>query len=301
MDAALRGGYVGRVPDERPSWFRRRLVKPHYVLRPSQALRRISQRGQVPAEHTSRLPWGAEITYDAREAVGSSIYRTGVFELAVTEALLRLADPGELALDVGGNLGYMASALAAAVGPDGHVVTFEPHPALLPRLNANAARWGVRVEPVALADRSGIGWLMEPAGFERNEGVATLAEEGIEIHLATLDELMPSETVGVMKIDVEGNEEAVLRGAKQMLAERRVRDIVFEQDAPAPTPSTELLAEAGYDLFTVSQQGWRLSLGTLDRAGEQGLWDAPTCLATLDPDRARQRLGRRGWRALRDR
>jgi ubiquinone/menaquinone biosynthesis C-methylase UbiE len=75
--------------------------------------------------------WGLPLEARSDESIGYSLITTGVFDLPVTETLLRLADSGELAIDVGANIGAMTSALAAAVGPAGEVWAFEPNPSVL--------------------------------------------------------------------------------------------------------------------------------------------------------------------------
>jgi FkbM family methyltransferase len=291
----------------RGTFIQRRLAKPHFLLRPDQAARRFRQaarRAPLPPECTSTLPWGLPISFDPAEAIGSSIHRTGVFELAVTETLLRLADPGELALDVGGNIGYMSSVLAAAVGPEGSVLTFEPHPLVVRRLRANASRWPVvEVRELALSDHGGSGHLVEPGAFGTNQGTATLAEVGggHEVRLATLDELELDRPVGVMKIDVEGNELAVLRGATGMLERRAIREIVFEEHLPPPTPTTAHLLDAGYTLLAVFERVRGLGVGMVEELRDWRGWDAPTYVASCEPERTRRRLQARGWRSLRPR
>jgi hypothetical protein len=51
--------------------------------------------------------------------------------------------------------------------------------------------------------------------------------------------------VGVLNIDVEGHERAVLEGAERALAGRRIRDILFEDFDEPPTAVTQLLQGHG--------------------------------------------------------
>ena len=52
--------------------------------------------------------------------------------------------------------------------------------------------------------------------------------KAMSVECATLDSLFPTETIDLLKIDVEGAELQVLKGAERMLSERRVRDIILE-------------------------------------------------------------------------
>ena len=67
-----------------------------------------------------------------KETIGRAILRLGVYDLCVSESICRLLDPGESAIDVGANLGYMTSLMAAKAGKCGSVESFEPHPDLMP-------------------------------------------------------------------------------------------------------------------------------------------------------------------------
>lgn len=293
----------------------RALNKPYYFLRPSQALRRVRHIGGRTPDGltTAPVPWGGEIEVFPNDAVGASIWRAGVFELAVSETVARLLDPGELAIDVGANIGYMTCLMATRVGRAGRVIAYEPHPDLHPVLTSNAeraSRWcEVEVVQAALSERAGEGQLVVGSAFERNMGTASLAPEGAgptgsgpRVAVERLDDrLTAGEHAGLVKIDVEGHELSVLRGARRALSQRRIRDILFEENELLPTPATRLLEAAGYVIFGLDQRFLGPRLVAPDEPRARPLWDAPTFLATLDADRARTRMHRLGWTVLRSR
>jgi FkbM family methyltransferase len=284
-------------------------------MRPGQLVRRLAlARKPLPdAFVTTELPWGAEMDVLPREAVGSSIWRTGVFELPVSETIARLLDPGELAVDVGANVGYMSGLMARRVGTDGEVIAFEPHPGLCNVLTSNATRWGaqgslgeVTVKELALSNRAGQRSLTIPEGFRGNMGTATLergavgsAQKSIHVRATTLDQELGERSVALLKLDVEAHELAVLQGARRLLARGAIRDLIFEENERLPTPVSELLESAGFTLFGLEQRllGPRLVAATSERA--RPLWDAPTYLATRSPARAVERMRSRGWSLLR--
>ena len=274
-----------------------RLNKPHYLFRPVQLFHRLGWRTKT----MSVLPWGASIAYDARDAIGGSIARTGVYELVVTELLLRLAARGETAVDVGANIGYMTSVLSAGVGPTGRVIAFEPHPVIAARLRANSASWkSVSVREKAVSDRTGTATLAEPPGFSSNQGTAMLASDGsLRVELTTLDDELGDDTVGVLKLDVEGHELEALRGAQALLRAARIRDIAFEEHHEFPSPVTRELEANGYTVLGVFQGVRGIRLTDPDDPRARSRWNAPTFLATLDEPRARTRTATRGWVALR--
>jgi FkbM family methyltransferase len=286
------------------------LNQPHFVFRPSQVLRRIGQKlGGPPGAgqyHQSTLPWGLPIRYRPDEHIGEFIYHHGLYDLCVSEVLYRLADPGAVALDVGANIGQMSSVLAARSGPKGRVHAFEPHPEIHEELSANAALWKVnpRAAPVeahrlALSDAAGIGHLSMSSSFDDNRGTASLVETAgartFEVPLQRLDEVIAQDAVvGVMKLDVEGHELGVLKGATKLLERGAIRDIVFEDYGDPPTLVMKLLRSCGYQIFNVESKFFGLEVTpTTERVRTH---DAPpNYLATLDPERALGRLSQRGW------
>jgi FkbM family methyltransferase len=295
---------------------RRRLTnKPHYLWRPGQLVLRATRARRPAAGPTQSLPlpWGARIDCFSGDAITSSIARTGVYDLLMTEALFRLADAGETAVDAGANLGYASSALAAAVGPTGRVLAVEPHPAIHALLARTAARWKrerhlapIELCPLALSDGRGLGALVTGARFAGNRGTATLAPEyrasataKVAVPLATLDELADGMSIGVLKLDVEGHELQVLRGASGLLESGRVRDVLVEAPEGRPNPATELLADHGYTLFETRSTLLGPRIGRHEPAPWVDWLEPPTLLATLDPDRLLRRFDPRGWRALR--
>ena len=293
------------------------LDKPHYVCRPGQLFRRLAHtlRGVPPGQlESAALPWGLTIQYHSEEMIGSSIRRTGIFDLCVTEALWRLLEPGETALDIGANIGYMTSVMAARVGKDGQVLSFEPHPEIFRELSNNVHSWNnspltgrIEAYKIAMSDRVGAGWLATTPEFASNRGTATLltgATAGedtalLNVSILPLDEFpgLPPQ-IGVMKVDVEGHEAQVFQGAKKLLAAGRVRDIVFEEHSPYPTAVTGLLESAGYTLFVLDQAPSGPVAAPVTEFAERRLQDAPNYLATREPARALDRLRKRGWATL---
>jgi FkbM family methyltransferase len=283
--------------------------KPWYVYRPRQLALRLTRtlRG-VPGERAAvALPWGAELTVDPRETIGRSLWTTGVYDVAVSELLFRLTQPGAVAVDAGANIGYMTSILSVRAGPGGRVHAFEPHPLLAERLRENVGRLAnrpscapVEVRQVALSDAAGRATLVCPEEFASNHGVGHVAADGagIEITTVRLDDVLPG-GADVMKMDVEGHEPAVLRGAERLLAGRRIRHLIFEEHQGAESETCRLLRDAGYTLL---QLGWRINGPVLASTAEPSVckrYEAPSYLATVDPDGARAAARPCGWMVLR--
>ncbi len=287
--------------------------KPHYVFHPASAARRVLHR--VLAESRDgrtrvvQLPWGLPLEIRTSDAIGYSIYAARVFDPCVTETLHRLIGPGDVVVDAGANIGYMTSLAAVRSGPSGTVVAYEPHPVVFALLAANAAAWRRRgsvaevdLREEALSDREGQGELDAGPAFEANMGLSSVqagsgasGDSTIPIGLVRLDEAFRDRRVDVLKIDVEGHESSVLEGAKAMLHEGKVRDIVFEDHAQYPSPATQLVEAAGYHLVTLDNDLFGLTLGVPAERGAMRAWPGPSYLATRDPDRAIPLLSAPGW------
>ncbi len=140
--------------------------------------------------------------------------------------------PGDVAVDVGAHAGAWASRMRRRVGAGGLVVSYEASPWYAEML-ALALRWarftGVAVRHAAVSDTAGTARLVvRDASGRRLTGFTHLAGESeaggtVEVETVTLDGEADREprlrTARLIKIDVEGAELAVLRGARRLLAE----------------------------------------------------------------------------------
>jgi FkbM family methyltransferase len=299
------------VAVRRPSTIENLLLKPYLWRRPSQLVRRLLyDRSSVPNAVTVRLPWGLMLQCDPTEMIGQSILRTGVFEMVTTEALVRLADPGELVLDVGANVGYMTSVLARAAGPTGRVIAYEPNPAVYERLARNVEGWDgvatIELRRAAVSERNGTAPLTIPEGRSEWASVGDVpgqratapAYSTVSVEIVTLDHELADRHVGVLKLDVEDHEPAALRGARTALEQGRIRDILFEDHSSYPSATTRALEQHGYSVFDLASRGLGVALHRAERQVTYPSWDAPMRLGTLDPARAERRLSARGWRSL---
>ncbi len=157
----------------------------------------------------------------------------GTYEPEVWRLLLPAIRPGDIIADVGANVGLYAVAMGARTGASGRVLAVEADPATLPHLRAhlklNQVDGIVEVVPKALADREGRAmWHSEYV----QSGLLPGADEGqgLSVEMTTLDRLVGEGRLDLMLIDIEGFEEAALRGGARLLADpsRRPRMIVVE-------------------------------------------------------------------------
>lgn len=133
--------------------------------------------------------------------------------------------PGDIALDIGAHVGYFSMLFRLAVGATGTVISFEPMPDTYRRLlrNVLANRFtNVLALPLAVAERSGSALFHLDAD---NEGESSLLAnqdtERAHVQVTSLDDLfrdgMPARP-RLLKIDAEGVEMNILRGAQQWFA-----------------------------------------------------------------------------------
>ncbi len=280
-------------------------AKPEFLLRPRNLLRRLRYRNTAGLPERMEVQvLGRPFALNPNEVIGRHILHYGLFDLLVSETLWRLTDPGETALDVGANIGFMTRILAERVSSTGRVHAFEPHPEIFAELCANTAQPQVTQHHVAASESAGTALLHLPAFFTGNRGIGSMEQpadstQSIEIVTLTLDELLADAgPIGMMKIDVEGHELKVLMGASELLRAGRIRDIVFEEHDTVGSPLFVFLADHGYSVFRLYKgfRGPRL-LG-MDRKVQESGWESPSFLATLEPVRATQRLSARGWSSL---
>ncbi len=281
-----------------------RLSKPHYIYRPSQLVRRMRLPRHTP-ELLVQTPWGCPMLIARNDHLGAGIARTGVHELAVSETMWRLSESDDLAFDVGANIGYFSGLLACRAR---EVVAVEPNPQLRRFIASNIERWDVgekiTLDDRAASNRSGTAALHVPSGYTHNYGIATLEDSdgatGASVEVATfrLDDLIAGRRVGLLKLDVEGHELAALEGAGESLAGGLIRDIVFEEHEPLPSPVSRMLESMG---FAVSGIEETLRRPLLVSGRVPGGWGAPTYLATRDQARATRLMSAPGWSCLRGR
>jgi len=287
--------------------------RPHYVFRPRQALQRVRRILRAPVarefEETT-LPWGLHLRFRPRDHIGQFLYNHGLYDLCVSEALYRLVAPGDTTADIGANIGQMTSILAARAQRNGKVYAFEPHPEIFEELSENVKLWRgnpniAEVVPlqVALSGITGSGELQISTEFEHNRGTSSLVADSensttktYSVPLVRLDSVCSSEErLGVVKLDVEGHELAVLTGASGLLETGRIRDLIFEDYGAPLTPVMRLLASHGYTLFSVGRRFLGLTIKPVTEQVSDTPGGPPSYLATNDPERALARLRAPGW------
>jgi FkbM family methyltransferase len=213
---------------------------------------------------------------EGHDYVSKQAYWFGDFDPWVDRTLARLAGPGDIAIDIGANIGTTTLCLARAVGPTGRVFSFEPLPSNFEMLRANLKANGfqhVEAWRVALSDRRGVGRMVEVEGqagqARMGEVVAGAPNEhswlghsgmtAVEVITSTFDAWAADQqlrSVSVCKIDVEGFEESVLRGMHDSLQKRILQAFVVERHVAWQTvhdPIFDLLDANGYSIYRIDK------------------------------------------------
>jgi len=173
-------------------------------------------------------------------AVGASIAVRRVHEPEVTAALRSLICPGSVFVDVGANVGWFSLLGARIVGPSGKVIAIEPNPhncALLKQSCTRNALTNIEVVVGAAADAKHWFALETDASNGRILPLGSIDSTAEPIKCSyvvpafTLDQILSDRgvvgAVSAVKVDVEGVEDLVFRGAEQLLTSTKPA-IIFE-------------------------------------------------------------------------
>lgn len=209
---------------------------------------------------------------DLGEGIDFSIYALGGFENLTRFVYSRIIQPGDVVLDIGANIGAHTLPFAKLVGPSGLVVAFEPTNYAFCKLERNISlnaelSTQVRLEQTMLVENNLAhptpylysSWPLRSGDYcqhPKHRGVLTDTSDTTTV---TLDEYVRRnlQRVDFLKIDVDGNECNILRGATTTLASHQP-DILIEfmphgHDGAGSSfeELVETLTEASYQFFRI--------------------------------------------------
>lgn len=184
-------------------------------------------------------------------------------------------------VDVGANVGdWTRLVLSSNLQAEG--LCFEPAPSALAVLQERARTWPtVRVMPRAVADAGGSMEFIDYGDAALTSGEASVVAEAgrpatrLTVPVVTLDDECDAAgwgEVDLLKVDAEGNDWRVLRGARKLIRARAIRVIQFEygafwiQAGGTLTSTISFLEDCGYSVFRLRR--WGLSPVELSRYGE---------------------------------
>lgn len=189
---------------------------------------------------------GIVLHADLAESVWYPLWKYGCYPHQIGEELVlrRLLKPGMIVLDVGANIGYL-SAIFAYHCPGGKVFAFEPAFRCLPALREISTYFKeIEVIPCAVTDWDGEVDFLESPQLDRS---ALTSHVGTRVNCTTLDTFCATNAVrpDLLKVDVEGADASVLRGARTILRDY-VQNVMFEAlDVDAFSECVDALGRSG--------------------------------------------------------
>jgi FkbM family methyltransferase len=231
---------------------------------------------------------GFQIRVDPADyAVGHTVARTGSYEPEVSSTLRELLPKGGTFVDIGANIGWFSLLAASLVGPTGRVIAVEPNPrnvALLRQSAKDNSFDNIDVVAVALGERPGAAALETDGSNGRLIPIdgppATAVEASFVVATFPLDTVLQelgAKRVDAIKIDVEGAEPLVIRGATRTISENR--PLLISEFYPLALDSSPwgnarrylaMLRALGYQLSVIGQPGPHDDEELLSMAGLPG-------------------------------
>jgi FkbM family methyltransferase len=209
------------------------------------------------------------------------------YEQGIENFYRSILRPGDTAIDCGAHSGRHAIEMAGMVGAAGRVFAFEPLPHIFSQLVANVATAGLRnvvAENVALGSEAArvpfVHVLASPgySGFqERTYPDDSWTREIVTVDVRRLDDALPAARPAYIKIDVEGGDLLVLRGAAGTIARSRpfvtfeLGDNSLTDYAYTAADYFDFFAERDYDLFSIDRDG------LVESSRHQAVWDYVAC------------------------
>lgn len=259
------------------------------------------RQGQV----TSRLQFvsthlGFDLLLDPGDYISVLLERDRIFEVPETDLVTRLVRPGDTCIDAGCQVGYYSCLFAKSVAETGRVFAFDANPQACSSTRRNLAlngAYSAEVIQAALADSNGA--VSFHVSTDDQTGLSSLGpisscKETISVPALRLDAFLANrrlEHIRLLKLDVEGAEEIVLRGLGQCLTDHLVDYILiecFDERLSLLESSTEkvaaILKSAGYvswEYGTVNEAGWSQAIEVRSRGDCNYLFVSPVVAEKL--------------------
>jgi FkbM family methyltransferase len=188
----------------------------------------------------TRTKYGARLFLDTRDlSVGIPLALDGDYEPQLNPWMIGTLRPGDVAVDVGANIGFYTVHFAARVGARGHVHAFECNPELLDLLRdsieINYLESRCTVYPVAVTDHEGDATFSQPS--KHLGGGSLVAGElsndsatKITVRATTLDSIFRGNEppIRLLHVDTEASEPMVIAGAHAFIERHPDMIIVLE-------------------------------------------------------------------------
>jgi FkbM family methyltransferase len=203
---------------------------------------------------------------DPIEWAQCELLRDGIIESSTIKLYEQILRPGDTYVDVGAHVGFHALVARSLIGTTGHVIAVDPQPYNCDRILSNAGLNGftnISVLIAAIGPKDGLVALNNQ--IPRDKSKLSLSEhwphEEMQqkftvamCRLDTVTERLPS--IALLKVDVEGYEWEVLKGATATLAKTKNLIIELHFVSSSVSRSAELLREMDFSLCDVHGKAW---------------------------------------------
>jgi len=248
------------------------------INRAALAMKRM---GMLPPSIWKRLPYegvfdvvlpdGKRFKYNSvpEDGIGRLLYWGGIdlYESETIKVFYALAKDADFTIDIGANTG-LYSLIACSARDDSKVVSLEPeansYDLLLKNIMLNGWHERCRAIKMAASDHSGQEILYNVTG--RVTVTATLSPQegamsycaGTKVSVITVDEIVEElGGIDLVKIDVEGYEDMVLKGMGRSMSKYKPT-LIIECIPEGPVREIErILREEGYLFFHLTDKGAR--------------------------------------------
>lgn len=226
----------------------------------------------APTQSIEKVRFGIRLSLNLQEYLQSWIYVFGAYELPTVKFIRSYLRPGDLAMDVGGQIGYLSIVMATSADRKTRVLSFEPESDNIQRFKTNTSLNGltnVNLVEQAVSDR--IGSIRLYLSSDSNAGTHSTIKENtnvsdryVDIPCTTIDaevEQRGLQRVDLIKVDVEGGEIDVIKGAINTLKNYQPVVITELGDAlqKARGLSTDefklFLQEHGFHCYIINEDG----------------------------------------------
>jgi FkbM family methyltransferase len=184
-------------------------------------------------------------------------YWLGHYELDIQDLLKHELKAGQTFFDIGANAGFFTLVAAKLVGPSGKCVAFDPAPdndrSIREQLELNSLNNCIAV-PKAVGGQAGTAMFAfsAPGSATGHLGAASNGEHAIEVQVITLDQAASQYgRPDFIKLDVEGAEMDVLRGAANVLSNIRPRWLIEIHNTECERGVVAILKDAGYAVISL--------------------------------------------------
>jgi len=211
--------------------------------------------------------YGGKIYLNLRESQMMIERALGVYEYWKTHLVMDLVKPGMVVVDVGVNKGYFSLLFAKLMEDKGKVLSFEPDPDncfwIKKSINANKYN-SIKLYQIALSDKNGEATFYP--GKKSGLGSLFLSNSAapdkkpFKVKTRKLDDILKEggiEDIDIIKIDVEGSDLLVLKGAENTLKKSKNVKLIMDIDVGSKNERQQVfkfLISCGFKIYSIGKE-----------------------------------------------